>query len=59
MENYPRFAEVMEALRKADGQAIIYTDVLEYIDWENELSGGRELERRLPAKLKRPGSCEW
>jgi superfamily II DNA or RNA helicase/predicted nucleic acid-binding Zn finger protein len=52
-EYYRRFAEVLEALRHADGQAVIYSDVLEYIDRENELAEGLELESKLLAKLKR------
>ena len=44
---------MLEALRKADGQAVIYSDVLDYIDRENELAEGLELERKLLAKLKR------
>ena len=52
-ERYRRFAEVLEALRNADGQAVIYSDVLDYIDRENELAEGLELERKLLAKLKR------
>ena len=52
-QDYGRFAEVLEALRKADGQAVIYSDVLDYIDRENELTEGLELERKLLAKLKR------
>jgi SNF2 family DNA or RNA helicase len=52
-EHYLRFAEVLEALRKSDGQAVIYSDVLDYIDRENELTEGLELERKLLAKLKR------
>lgn len=52
-EHYCRFAEVLEALRNADGQAVIYSDVLEHIDRENELTEGLELERKLLAKLKR------
>lgn len=52
-ERYLRFSEVLEALRNADGQAVIYSDVLEYIDRENELAEGLELERKLLAKLKR------
>jgi SNF2 family DNA or RNA helicase len=51
-QDYGRFAEVLEALRKADGQAVIYSDVLDYIDRENELAEGLELERKLLAKLK-------
>ncbi len=52
-QDYGRLAEVLEALRKADGQAVIYSDVLDYIDRENELTDGLELERKLLAKLKR------
>ena len=52
-ERYRRFSEVLEALRNADGQAVIYSDVLDYIDRENELAEGLELERKLLAKLKR------
>ncbi len=51
--HYRRFAEVLDALRHADGQAVIYSDVLEYIDRENELAEGLELERKLLAKLRR------
>ena len=52
-ERFRRFSEVLEALRNADGQAVIYSDVLDYIDRENELAQGLELERKLLAKLKR------
>jgi SNF2 family DNA or RNA helicase len=52
-EHYRRFAEVLETLRNADGQAVIYSDVLDYIDRENELAEGLELERTLLGKLKR------
>ncbi len=52
-ERYLQFGEVLEALRNADGHAVIYSDVLEYIDRENELEEGLELERKLLAKLKR------
>ena len=51
-ENYPKFAEVLDAFRNADGDAVIYSDVLDYIDRENELSEGLELEAMLLAKLK-------
>ena len=51
-ERYRRFAEVLEALRNADGQAVIYSDVLDYIDRENELAEGLELERKLLAKTE-------
>jgi SNF2 family DNA or RNA helicase len=52
-EHYRRFAEVLETLRSADGQAVIYSDVLDYIDRENELAEGLELERTRLAQLKR------
>lgn len=52
-EQYGRFAELLEALRKADGQAVIYSDVLEYSDRENELAEGLLMERKLLARLKR------
>ena len=52
-EQYRQFGEVLEALRKADDRAIVYSDALEYIDRENELAEGLDVERRLLAKLKR------
>ncbi len=52
-EHYRQFAQVLEAFRKADGQAVIYSDVLDYIDRENELADGLDLERELLAKLSR------
>ena len=51
-DHYRQFAEVLEAFRNADGDAVIYSDVLDYIDRENELSDGLDLERELLAKLK-------
>jgi len=51
--HYRRFGEVLEALRNADGDAVVYSDALEYIDWENELAEGLETERKLLARLKR------
>jgi SNF2 family DNA or RNA helicase len=52
-EHYRQFAQVLEAFRKADDQAVVYSDALEYVDRENELTAGLELERKLLAKLKR------
>lgn len=52
-EHFGEFADVLDALRKADGQAVIYSDVLDYIDRENELAEGLETERKLLAQLKR------
>jgi SNF2 family DNA or RNA helicase len=39
--------------RKADLDAVIYSDVLEFVDRENEISEGLDLERQLLAKLRR------
>jgi SNF2 family DNA or RNA helicase len=52
-ESYRRFGEVLEALRNADGDAVVYSDALEYIDRENELAEGLEMETKLLARLKR------
>jgi SNF2 family DNA or RNA helicase len=52
-EHYGKFAQVLDAFRNADDQAIVYSDVLDYVDRENELADGLELERKLLAKLKR------
>ncbi len=50
--NYGKFAQVLEAFRRADDQAVVYSDALEHIDRENELAQGLELERKLLATLK-------
>jgi len=52
-EHYRHFALVLDALRKEDEQAVIYSDVLEYIDRENELAEGLDLERKLLRQLGR------
>ncbi|HWD99173.1 MAG TPA: DEAD/DEAH box helicase, partial [Bryobacteraceae bacterium] len=52
-EQYRKFAQVLDDLRNADDGAVIYSDVLEHVEWENELAEGLDLERRLLAKLKR------
>ena len=52
-DRYGQFSGLLEALRAADDQSVVYSDVLEYIDRENELSEGLELERSLLAQLKR------
>jgi SNF2 family DNA or RNA helicase len=43
----------MDELRKADDQAVIYSDVLNYVDRENEIAEGRETEKKLLAKQGR------
>jgi superfamily II DNA or RNA helicase len=52
-EHLRSFHEVMEDFRRADLDAVIYSDVLEYIDRENEIAEGLDLERQLLAKLSR------
>src|SRR5581483_10261604 len=52
-EHFGSFHQVIEAFRKADLDAVIYSDVLEYLDRENELSEGLNLERQLLAKLRK------
>jgi len=44
---------VLEAFRNADEQSVVYSDALEYVDRENELADGLDLERKLLAKLQR------
>jgi SNF2 family DNA or RNA helicase len=52
-EHFRSFHRVLEAFRQADGEAVIYSDVLEYLDRENELAEGLDLERQLLAELHR------
>jgi superfamily II DNA or RNA helicase len=52
-ERFPQFGEILDVLRKLDDRSVIYSDVLEYIDRENEIAEGLELEGKLLAKLKR------
>ncbi len=52
-EQYRRFDQVLDLLRKADDHAMIYSDVLEYVGRENEIAEGLEWERKLLAKLDR------
>lgn len=47
------FASVLEKLRKADDQAVIYSDALEYVERENEIAEGVKLEESLLAALVR------
>src|ERR1019366_7087785 len=50
-ESFRHFAGALEALRKADDRAVIYSDVLEYIERENELAEGVEIESKLLTKV--------
>jgi SNF2 family DNA or RNA helicase len=50
---YRQFASVLDAFRNVDDRTIVYSDALEYVEWENELADGLELERKLLAKIRR------
>jgi superfamily II DNA or RNA helicase len=52
-DNLQRFEEVLEKLRAVDETAVVYSDVLDFIDRENELASGLEDERRYLAQLKK------
>jgi hypothetical protein len=52
-EHFASFHRVLEVFRNADQDAVIYSDVLEYVDRENEISEGLEWERQLLGKLRR------
>ena len=44
---------------KADDQAVVYSDVLEYLDRENELAEGLDLERQLLATVAPRAAIRW
>ncbi len=52
-DNLRRFEQVLEKLRTVDETAVVYSDVLDFIDHENELTSGLEDERRYLAQLKK------
>jgi SNF2 family DNA or RNA helicase len=52
-EHFQNFHHVIEVFRQTDQDAVIYSDVLEYLDRENELAEGLDLERQLLGKLGR------
>ena len=51
-KHYLRFTAVLDKLRRADDTTVVYSDVLEFIGRQNELSDGLALERRELRKLK-------
>lgn len=55
-EHFRSFDRVIEAFRQTDLDAVVYSDVLEFLDRENELDEGLDLERKLLAKLRRGGT---
>src|SRR5271166_3916148 len=52
-DNLRRFEQVLEKLRTVDETAVVYSDLLDFIDHENELTAGLEDERRYLAQLKK------
>ena len=52
-DNLRRFGQVLEKLRTVDETAVVYSDVLDFVDRENELTSGLEDERRYLAQLKK------
>jgi superfamily II DNA or RNA helicase len=52
-ESHGRFESVLEQLRALDDQAVVYSDVLEFLDRENETAEGLEWERRLLSQLQK------
>ena len=52
-EHYGAFDGVLDELRRLDDQAVVYSDVLDFLDRENEIAEGLELERSLLAAIRR------
>jgi superfamily II DNA or RNA helicase/predicted nucleic acid-binding Zn finger protein len=50
-KSYGEFEKVLERLRELDDHAVVYSDVLEFLDREGEISEGLAWERRLLAQL--------
>lgn len=51
-ECFPRFNQVLEELRRVDETTVAYSDALEYVERENELTEGLKTERRLLKALE-------
>jgi superfamily II DNA or RNA helicase len=47
------FGGLLDRFRRADLDAVVYSDVLEYLDRENEIAEGLQLESSLLAELRR------
>ena len=50
-DRYAQFSHVLGELRRADSAAVIYSDVLDYVDRVNELAEGLTWERKQLRKL--------
>lgn len=51
-KHFVRFGGILDTLRQSDEQAVIYSDVLEYIERENEITEGLEREQKLLAGVR-------
>ena len=51
-EQYPRFASILAALRRADGTAVVYSDVLDHVDRVNERNEGLAWESEQLKKIE-------
>jgi superfamily II DNA or RNA helicase len=51
-KQYGRFADILGEVRSIDDTAVVYTDVLEYVDRVNELDQGLRWERQQLRKLQ-------
>ena len=50
-DRYKQFGRIMGELRRSDGAAVIYSDVLDHVDRVNELAEGLAWERRQLRKV--------
>jgi SNF2 family DNA or RNA helicase len=50
-KHFRHFERILEELRRVDDTAVVYTDVLDFIDRENELAEGLETEREWVKRL--------
>lgn len=51
-ESCRKFEQVLERLRELDDHAVVYSDVLEFLDREGDLAEGLEWEHRLMSQLQ-------
>jgi superfamily II DNA or RNA helicase len=52
-ESYAGFDKILEGLRALDDHAVVYSDVLEFLDRENEIAEGLAWERQMLSAVRR------
>jgi superfamily II DNA or RNA helicase len=52
-ESYAGFDKILERLRALDDHAVVYSDVLEFLDRENEIAEGLAWERQMLSSVRR------